>query len=463
MVPRRFILITAGFLLSTFVVYQFLPWTPLSSINFDSPKALLSNTASSISNWKNPGTHSAQIQLFFDQVFSSSKPSEYNFPALKQSCSQSDWPSTPAEERYLKCGGMAAGLTSIVSQVKVCLKMAVDTGSNLVLPAMPLRDSTDLTDFNFFNADAYMTYDKWFDLEHMVNGMAKACPKMKIIHPDQLDTEIPVKHTWNVEIGDAPGYHFPDSYFWVGRPFKTFFDEQFAKRKAEWEASVSTEVQEEQKDGITVVTIGAAFLLFRITEDPTRQELALWNDLSLLIRFLDAPRQVIGRLLGHMERPFYGVHFRVEKDNIWSPLEVQLKAALESLDHAWAKFGVPDVQKPLVYLACGDAEQVKIFEKAGKERGWEVVHKWAVAEGNEETLGMIKDLAFDFQGAIDFGVMVKADFYIGITGSAFSSTVANARDTTGRYRGSSFDVYDDEGARNHLNNDGAASSYPCCL
>ena len=29
---------------------------------------------------------------------------------------------------------------------------------------MPLRDSTDLTDFNFFNEAAYMTYDKWFDL-----------------------------------------------------------------------------------------------------------------------------------------------------------------------------------------------------------------------------------------------------------------------------------------------------------
>jgi hypothetical protein len=184
-------------------------WTPLSSIDFNKPKALLSQTASSISNWKNPGTHSAQMQLFFDQVFSASKPTEYSFPALAQSCSQANWPSNPAEERYLKCGGMAAGLTSIVSQVKVCFKMAIDTGSNMVLPAMPLRDSTDLTDFNFFNSDAYMTYDKWFDLEHMVSGMARACPKMKIIHPDQLDTEIPVKHTWNVEIGDAPGYHFP--------------------------------------------------------------------------------------------------------------------------------------------------------------------------------------------------------------------------------------------------------------
>jgi hypothetical protein len=284
---------------------------------------------------------------------------------------------------------------------------------------------------------------------------------MKIIHPDQLDTSIPVKHTWNIEIGDVPGYHFPDSIFWVGRPFKTFFQAQLAKRKAEFEAS--TNGKEEVKEGITIITIASPFLLFRITEDPTRQDLALWNDLGLLVRFKEQPRQIINRLLSHMKRPFYGVHFRVEKDNIWTPLDVQLATDLDALDAAWAKFGKPGAQKPLVYLACGDPEQVKIFEAAGKERGWEVVHKWAVAEGNEQTLGMIKALPFDFQGAVDFGVMVKSEFYIGIMGSAFSTSLANARDVTGRYRGSSLDIYDDEGARSHLNNEGAAGSYPCCL
>jgi hypothetical protein len=436
-------------------------WTPISSIHLKNGQSLFSSTTPSLSHWKNPGTHTAQIDIFFDQVFSVSPPSPYSFPALAQSCSQAPWPTNPSEEKYLKCGAMAAGLTSIVSEVKVCLKMAVETGCNLVLPAMPLRDSTDLTEFNFFNADAYMTYDKWFEVEQLKSGMAKACPKMKIIHPDELDTSIPVKRTWNVDIGDAPGYHFADSYFWVGRPFRTFFEQQIAKRKAEFEAS--TGGKDDSKEGITVVSIGAAFLLFRITEDPTRQDLALWNDLTLLVRFKKEPRQIIDRLLRHIDRPFYGVHFRVEKDNIWSPLEVQLAADLDSLDRAWAKFGTPGAQKPLVYLACGDPEQVKIFETAGKERGWEVTHKWRVAEGNEETLAMIKELAFDFQGAVDYGVMVKSEFYIGITGSAFSSTVANARDTTGRYRGSSFDVFNDEGARSHLNNDGEANGYPCCL
>lgn len=61
------------------------------------------------------------------------------------------------------------------------------------------------------------------------------------------------------------------------------------------------------------------------------------------------------------------------------------------------------------------------------------------------------------------GVMVKSEFFLGITGSAFSSSIGNVRDRTGRYRGSSFLVWDDEGAHTHLFNDGDAGSYACCL
>jgi hypothetical protein len=52
---------------------------------------------------------------------------------------------------------------------------------------------------------------------------------------------------------------------------------------------------------------------------------------------------------------------------------------------------------------------------------------------------------------------------MGVIGSAFSSTIANARDVTGRYRGSSFVVIDEGNARNHLFNDHDAGGYACCL
>jgi hypothetical protein len=117
----------------------------------------------------------------------------------------------------------------------------------------------------------------------------------------------------------------------------------------------------------------------------------------------------------------------------------------------------------LVYLACGDQEQIEKFVLVGKARGWEITHKWQLAHSDPPTLKMINDLAFDFQEAINMGILIRSHFFLGSIGSAFSSTIGNARDATGRYRGSSFTMYDDGNARSHLFNDGDASLYACCL
>lgn len=400
---------------------------------------------------------SPEVLTYFDQVFSAEKPALYDFPALRAQCEHTKWAE---DEVYLQCGGMSAGLTSIMSQLKVCLKMAVETGTSIVLPAMPLRDSKNLKEFNFLNGDAYLTYEEWFDAGHLISTIGRVCPKMKIVHPIQLDSSVTVKNKWSIDIGKAPGYKAFSSYFWAGRPFRSFFEKQYAELESM--AALSPD-RDETKKGITVISISSSFLLFRITDDPTGQELKLWNDLGHLIRFRDAPRQIIGQLLPLLDRPFYGVHFRAENDTIWSSPEAQLKVDLEGLDQAWAKYGGANTQKPLIYLACGDQDQVERFSAAGKAKGWEVTHKWKLADSNPETLKMINDLAFDFQGAVDMGVMIKSHFFMGIQGSAFSSTVGNARDVTGRYRGSSFTVYDDGNARTHLFNDGDASTYACCL
>ncbi|KAG0647706.1 hypothetical protein D0Z07_6554 [Hyphodiscus hymeniophilus] len=336
---------------------------------------------------------SPHVLNYYDQVFSE-KPAPFDFPAVRQQCAHTKWPE---DDVYLKCGGMSAGLTSIMSQVKVCLKMALETGVGIVLPAMPLRDSKDLKEFNFLNGDAYLTYDKWFDAEFLIEQMKQACPQMKIIHPDQLDSvSFPVRYNWDIDIGKAPGFQLFNSYFWAGKSFKNYFEAEFKKLE---DMEALSPNHDDSKKGITVVTIMSAFLLFRIMDDPTGNDLRLWNDLSTIIRFREEPRAIVGNLLGNLNRPFYGVHFRAESDTIWSSPDHQLAVDLEALDKAWNAYGKPGEQKPLIYLACGDQGQIEKFVSAGKERGWEVTHKWALAEGSPETLKMIDDLAFDFQGA----------------------------------------------------------------
>ncbi|TPX13488.1 uncharacterized protein E0L32_006218 [Thyridium curvatum] len=429
-----------------------------SGLARSSQKPLSTTTSSSSNSGSGLLPH---VDNYFEQVFSAGRPRDYDYAALKDACDRAAWPAEQ-DEVYLKCGGMAAGLTSIISQVKVCLKMAVETGSNIVLPAMPLRDSTNLREFNFLNGEAYLTYDKWFDADHLREQLARACPRIKVVHPDELGRSVAVKHDWEVSCANAFGYRKIHSYFWAGRPFRTFFSGELTKLR---QLNFLDPARDDAKAGITVVGIDSEFLLFRVTDDPTRRDLRLWNDLGHLVRFREEPRQIIDRLLRGMMRPFYGVHFRVENDTIWSSLDNQLKVDLDALDRAWELYGPPDKsptqEKPLVYLACGDQQQVEKFVAAGAARGWEVTHKWRLADA--ETARMIDELAFDFQGAIDMGVMVRSEFFLGLTGSAFSSTVANQRDVTGRYRGSSFADPDDEGARTHLFNDQDADEYACCL
>ncbi|KFY93028.1 hypothetical protein V500_03949, partial [Pseudogymnoascus sp. VKM F-4518 (FW-2643)] len=425
-----------------------------------------STTTNTNTNALPSGTDGAPKLAYFEQAFSATPPTPYDFPALKAQCARTKWRE---DEVYLQCGGMAAGLTSIMSQVKVCLKMAFEAGTGLVLPSMPLRDSDHLEEFNLMNQDAYMTYDEWFDAAHLVDSVKRVCPQMKMVHPSQLDTpEFPVKHKWHIKLEDAKGYKQFQSYFWTGRPFATFFNEQYTRLTQLDSLSPHNKQTQEgaaPTKGLTVVKMSSNFLLFRITDDPTGQDLRLWNDLGHLIRFTQPTRELVAALLGHVTRPFYGVHFRVEADTIWSSLENQLKVDLDALDKAWEMYGTPGGEKPLVYLACGDQGQVAKFVEAGAARGWDVTHKWTLAAGDKATLSKIDALPFDFQGAVDMGFMVRSEFFLGITGSAFSSTIGNARDVTGRYRGSSLLLgkEGDGGARTHLFNDGDASMYACCL
>ncbi|RAL59146.1 hypothetical protein DID88_006702 [Monilinia fructigena] len=297
-----------------------------------------------------------QAERYFEQAFSIDKPAEYDFSALKQQCEQAEWPKN---EVYLECSGIFAGLTSIVSQVKVCLKMALESGHGIILPSIPYRDEKNLKELNRFNEEAFMTYGEWFEESHLIEKMEKFCPQMRIIRRREIESgEITVQHRWPIELSSktAPGFAPLQGYFWKGRSFKDFFDAQYSQLTQLFLLNPNNKLNHEA--GITAIQIDPQFLVFRVTDDATGQDLKLWNDLGYLVRFKEPPRRVVSRLLAQIDRPFYGVHFRVESDQIWSSLENQLQVDLDALDRAWNMYGGPDEEKPLVYLACGDQNQV---------------------------------------------------------------------------------------------------------
>lgn len=466
-----------------------------------------SSTDPSSSAAPDPPTKSSPAEIYFDQTFSLTPSSDYNFRALRKQCAHTHWLKDHGPGPvYLQCEGIYLGLTSVISQVKSCFKMAIEAGTGVILPNIPLRAADNLLAYNQGNHDAERPFAAWFDEAHLVASMARACPGLAIITPrDMTEGRVKVRNEWSVDIHGARFFRERDGYFWAGKPFGAFFAENLRRLREEHKGDEtkspvdlgdggggggeegdrhsqltrSTSADLEEEAAVTVIGMRADFELFSVINDPTGHDRVFWDDLGRTLRFLAEPRMIVDKMLQQIGdgKPFFAVHFRGEGDNMWAEPAEQIRVDLDALDKAWEMYehdkGVKYTGggKPPVYLACGDEGSLQAFAVAAKERGWNVTSKYALAKSMEtsETLDMIEELPFDFQAIIDLGLLVKSYFFIGLMGSAFSYTAANLRDPTTRYRGSSFEVWDDGGARTHMfpNNDRYGDTtmekYACCL
>lgn len=519
--PRPAILILIALVSLLFVRSRILPLYPKQTSEFPLIIAESLGTYGETDNHHHQSpeagvtTKSSQAEIYFDQTFSLAPSSEYNFRALRKQCAHTKWLKENGNGTvFLQCEGIYLGLTSVISQVKSCLKMAIEAGTGVILPNIPLRAADNLLAYNQGNHDAEKPFGAWFDQEHLVESMQGACPGLAIITPKDIEEgRVQVQNNWNVDIHSARFFRERDGYFWAGKPFDAFFEENLRRLREEHKGDQiaqsgqgaqnvqsdqsgeggQTEIADNREgvhnqltrstepgaEAIDVIGMRADFELFSVINDPTGHDRIFWDDLGRTLRFLSEPRQIVDQLLQQIGdgKPFFAVHFRGEGDNMWADPAEQIRVDLDALDQAWAAYehdgGVTyeGGAKPPVYLACGDEGSLEAFAAAGKERGWNVTSKYALAKSMDttDTFDMIEALPFDFQAIIDLGLLVKSYFFIGIMGSAFSYTVANLRDPTTRYRGSSFEVWDDGGARTHMfpNNDRYGDTtmekYACCL
>lgn len=410
---------------------------------------------------------SPSVAELYDQVWSET-PSPFAFEALKAQCAR----TTFKRDVYLRCKPPYAGLTTIMSQVKVCLRLAVDTGSNLVMPTMARRDDTDLKEFNRENPDQHIPFGDWFDEPALIRRLGEACPELKIARLDE--TKLPAmeySRAVHMNLGTAPYYNGVGNWAWPGRDWATWWNDEMARLisdNATGEASAEGET--------VIVDTLAPLSFFNIMNDVSGHSLKMWNEMNYLIRFKPLQRDILHQLVESLKgpdgklKPYYGVHFRTEGDSpdAWIKADVQIDRILEVADRAWTAFQHPASVKKVIYLACGDTARIAQFEQAANERGWQVIDKYRLSSqfsSHHDLHAQLVALPFDYQGMIDLGLMMLSEFFIGLTNSAFSFSIAHARDPRGRYAGSTLQHFYDEQsriARTHLFDDGEGA-YPCCL
>lgn len=422
----------------------------------------------------------SSVQSLFEQTWALEEPPDEILYNLKAQCDRTEW----RDDFYMHCGGLTAGLTSIMSSLRVCFKMALDAGIGLSIPVMALRDSKDLRDFKTFDADSHHPYGEWFDEAHLIKLLKASCPQMKIAPVGSDKKPALPDHLWlGLNLDRAKGFQLFQSWAWPGKTWHDFlWGEEGIKVELAKSANDSAALGLPEPKGARLISVWTPFLFFKITEDITGHDRKVWHEFDHLIRFKPGSRKIVHQLLQHQgEKPFVGIHYRGEKDNIWSSPEVQLARNLKMAEEAWTLYlksrsmGLLQTGEPekLIYLACGDQEAIKEFHTEAAKQGWRVIDKWSVAKeidaGISEAGGLVSQidaLPFDHQGSIDLAMTTVSTFFIGFTGSAFSYTVANHRDPLGRYRGSSISRQwdaDAVAARTHLFNDGESGQYPCCL
>lgn len=405
---------------------------------------------------------------------------------LSERCTRTEF----QQNLYLDCAGIFGGLTTVMSIIKSCIRLALETRMNIIVPVISARDASDLSSLHAADTDisnparykheSMAHYSTFFDEDHLVKALGVSCPKMQVLRRNQDKTiESSLERHTYVRIEQAPSFAMGP---YAGRTSENWL--------VWYQNAIEKAVQEQTGSDLssglqTSVTGVAPLTFFDVTADDS---LGLWNDLEMLIRFPPAVRNLATASLDHLRDrdgrlvPYYGVHFRTEADTLsagFESAENQIDRIFDSANQAWDKYGHgrnPNLKKT-IFLACGDQERIAQFQTSASRQGWAVMDKYtiydsitsgtdAIAFDDRKNIGNITALTFDQQAGVDLAIMVLSDFFIGVWNSAFSVTVAHARSASGRYKGSALLNWHDSDARagrTSLSLDDPKAAYQCCL
>ncbi len=363
---------------------------------------------------------------------------------LGRLCAETTW----VPGLVFMCDNNSGGIGNIRNFVLTCLRYAIEAGATgFVLPQIETRSEADLA--HLFGGRR--PFDYFFDVEHFRRGLAEACPSLTLYNqasdvPYLADSAETTQNDHGAEHlrpqtphGIRPEDIRPKALGLRGgcdyRDLNRHTD-AFRARFHTWLAQSAAELALPPTDlrhPRLVQPVWGVQWEWPVAKDGP----ALANSLGGLLRLrrdvlllgreaAAAMRRSSGRK-GH--RRFYGVHLRTEHDALafWPPFDKQVTAFLETLREKQAVEGVD-----AVYLATGNAsEAARFVERARSEVSTlgplRIVTKDALLKDHVQLNQRLQSLTWDQQALVDFVVLLSCDFFVGVSPSSFSMTVAAKR------------------------------------
>jgi hypothetical protein len=79
----------------------------------------------------------------------------------------------------------------------------------------------------------------------------------------------------------------------------------------------------------------------------------------------------------------------------------------------------------VIYVACGDSTKLNEYREMAKNHGLIVKDKWDVVDAEDRA--KLEQLSFDQLGVVDYIVLKKAIFFVGVASSSLSHQLGHFR------------------------------------
>ncbi|KAJ4424156.1 hypothetical protein N0V82_001204 [Gnomoniopsis sp. IMI 355080] len=336
------------------------------------------------------------------------------------------------------CDNNSGGIGNIRNFILTCIRYAIEAGATgITMPTIQTRSQDKLADL-FMGKKLPFSY--FFDEEHFRRSFTDACPKISIYNvlddiphferpSEQSEHKGPARQPWDMitpnRLGQRGGCDQRDLNRHVdlfGPRFRDWLDDR--------QETLSMPPVTAQSPKLIRFNWGVQWT-FPVYRDGPEFVATFGGLLRFRADILELGRETAAAMErmapGSEGNGFIGVHLRTESDALsgWPSFEEQSRAYLSKAAGLRPRTGPPRY----AYLATGNVtEAAKLASLALKEELTVLTkHELLAGPDNEELRRRLDSLSWDQQALVDFVVLLRAEYFVGVSPSSFSMNVALKR------------------------------------
>ncbi|EFQ31689.1 hypothetical protein CGRA01v4_04690 [Colletotrichum graminicola] len=385
---------------------------------------------------------SLQVQIT-PWVPSSQGDDYFDYPPLdslevRSVCNGQKWDSNTNTEVVFTCDNSVGEIIDIRNSILNCIRYAILAGGSLVMPRITVLKGSGTRTDKQTGERKHMGY--MFDADHFIKSLRLSCPQLRLYDDvEEVYKALGPPRTWSLGL-------FPESLIDEEKipSIGIQHPNRWRGQLYDWLGQVHTDVSPTGRPsyGPFIVDLGRSYLTFPIYNDGEPFAQAFGD----ILKFRSDARELATKALLQMakisgskltqpegdaapskpgtyagtipEHAYLGIYLQEGKDS--EETRTPFAEAKRTADYLQQAV---NAGLSLVYIANGDATQVKTFKSEAKAKSITVVTKQDLL-GNKDGL---ENLQGDQQALVDFLVLLSASHFSGAACSSFSWNVALKR------------------------------------